>query len=178
MVGDRTLVGGKGVDEVFGQFLTFGEEVVLGVELVVDDLGDGFAIADGGEAVFVDALLDEVVDDGLGTTLGEVEVEGLTTYTVGVGGKFDGAVGVVVEQLDEVVEGGIGLLAEGGLVVVVEDVVDEDGIGDGGEVEIDFVVGIFYLALAAACTGICIAAGISSRLLSLSLFLHLLSELV
>ena len=84
LVGDGALVGGEGVDEVFGQFLTFGEEVVLGVELVVDDLGDGFAIADGGEAVFVDALLDEVVDDGLGTTLGEVEVEGLTTYTVGV----------------------------------------------------------------------------------------------
>lgn len=144
MVGDGALVGGEGVDEVFGQFLTFGEEVVLGVELVVDDLGDGFAIANGGEAVFVDALLDEVVDHGLGTTLGEVEVEGLTTYTVGVCGKFDGAVGIVVEELDEVVEGGIGLFAEGGLVVVVEDVVDEDGIGDGGEVEVDFVVGVFF----------------------------------
>ena len=97
LVGDGTLVGGEGVDEVFGQFLTFGEEVVFGVELVVDDLGLGFAIADGGESIFVDALLDEVVDDGLGTTLGEVEVVGLTTYTVGVGGKFDGTIGVVVE---------------------------------------------------------------------------------
>ena len=144
LVGDGALVGGEGVDEVFGQFLTFGKKVVLGVELVVDDLGGGLAIADGGEAVFVDTLLDEVINDGLGTTLGEVEVEGLATYTVGVSGKFDGAVGIVVEQLNEVVEGGIGLLAEGGLVVVVEDVVDEDGIGDGGEVEIDFVVGIFF----------------------------------
>ena len=83
MVGDGALDGVEGVDEVFGQFLTFGEEVVLGVELVIDDLGDGFAIADGGEAVFVDALLDEVVDDGLGTTLREVEVVGLSAYAIG-----------------------------------------------------------------------------------------------
>ena len=148
LVGDGALVVGKGVDEFFGQFLTFGEEIVLLMELVVDDLGLGFAIADWGEAIFVDALLDEVIDYGLSSTLGEVEVVGLTTYTIGVGGKFDGTIGVVVKQLDEVVEGGIGLFAKGRLVEVVEYVVNEDGIGDGGKIEIHFVVGIFFCRIA------------------------------
>ena len=97
LVGDGTLVVGEGVYEIFGQFLTLGKEIVLLVEFVVDDLWLGFSIADGGEAIFVDALLDEVVDYGLSSTLGEVEVVGLTTYTIGVGGKFDGTIGVVVE---------------------------------------------------------------------------------
>ena len=109
------------------------------MKLVVDDLGPGFAVADGRETIFVDALLNEIIDHGLGTTLREVEVVGLSAYAIGVSCKFDGTVGVVVEQLDKVVERGIGFFAKRGLVEVVEDVVDENGIGDGGEIEVDLV---------------------------------------
>ena len=57
-----------------------------------------------------------------------------------MGRQLDGDVGVLVEQLDQLVEGFGRLGAQRGLVEVVEDVVDEHRGGDGGQGELQHVL--------------------------------------
>lgn len=74
-----------------------------------------------------DARFDEVVDNGLGTSFGEVDVIVFGADAVGVGGHLDCYVWVVAEHLDELVERFFGFGPKCGFVEVIEYVFDNVG---------------------------------------------------
>ena len=85
-------------------------------------------------------MLYEIVDDALGTSLRESLVVSIRAAVVGVRRQLDGDVGVLVEQGYQLVESLGGLGSQGGLVEVVEDVVDEHGRSDRGQRELQHVL--------------------------------------
>ena len=58
-------------------------------------------------------------------------------------GHLDGDVGIVAEHVGQRVEGGFALGTQSGAVKIVEDVFDHDGLVDGGQEEVDVVLGVF-----------------------------------
>ena len=75
-------------------------------------------------------MLGQIRHHRLGAALREALVVLGATLVVGVSGELDGDVGILVEQLHEVVERRLRLGAQRGLVEVVEDVVYQHRCGD------------------------------------------------
>lgn len=78
-------------------------------------------------------MLGQIRHYRLGAALRKALVVLGATLVVGVSGELDGDVGILVEQLHEVVERSLRLGAQRGLVEVVEDVVYEHRHADGGQ---------------------------------------------
>ena len=72
-------------------------------------------------------MLNEIVDHRFGPSLRESLVVSLRSLVVGVGAELNGDIGVLVEQRNQLVERRLGTVAQGGLVEIVKDVVDECG---------------------------------------------------
>ena len=88
------------------------------------------AITNGSQAVGSDTMFDEVVHHAFSTPLRQSLVVGSRTFVVAVGRKFDGDIGVLVQQIHQFVECLCGFRTQGSLVEIVENVVDEYGCRD------------------------------------------------
>ena len=91
-------------DELFSKNVAFLEEVMLRCEFLGDNLWLRLAITYSGKTFLADAMLHEILNNGLGTALRKVKVIYVHTSVVAVCSKFDGYVGVVVKECDEFIK--------------------------------------------------------------------------
>ncbi len=72
---------------------------------------------------------DEIVYHRFSTPLGEVDVVFLGAYAVGMRSHLDGDIGIVAQQRSQSVEGFLGFGAQSGTVEIVENILDNIGLG-------------------------------------------------
>ena len=147
LVGGFAIFFAEGVDQFGGELGADFELWILLVDARSHGLWHRLAISLPGETFDGYTCLDEVVDDALGATVGEVDVILLGADTVGVRTHLEGHIGVVFEHLCQFVESLLRFGAECGAVEVVEDILHHLRLMDSGEDKIDAIIGILLFGV-------------------------------
>ena len=143
LVGHSLVFFAEGFYEVLVEHSSLGKLRKFACQTLGDNLGARLSIALKLEAVRSDSGLDEIVYDRLGAAARKIYVIFFRPVAVSMRCHLHSDVRIVIEQSYKFVESRLRFRTQCGLVVVIEDVLEDIGLVDRREYEIYVILRIF-----------------------------------